>query len=311
MTGILYHDDFLNHITGIGHPERPGRVTAIVEALKKADFSEKLVWDEPRLATTDEIAYVHSREYIELVQTSSEAGPQHLDPDTSVSRGSYTAALRAAGALMTGIDGVIKGKYSTAFCPVRPPGHHAKYSRAMGFCLFNNIAIGARYLKYNHNIQKILIVDFDVHHGNGTEEMLTGDNDILYFSIHQHPHYPGTGLSTKMYSSSGGIFNFPVPAGTGEDVYMKVFKGQLADYVNMFEPEFILISAGFDAHKNDPLSDIYLTSDSYYRLTKEVTKFANIHCEGRIVSTLEGGYNLEVLAESAVNHVKALVEVGI
>ena len=311
MTGILYHDDFINHNTGMGHPERPGRVTVIIKELKKDKLSEKLVWDEPRLATIDEIAYAHGHSYIEHVKTVSAAGPQYIDsPDTPVSKHSYTAALRAAGALITGIDGVIAGKYATAFCPVRPPGHHSRYSMAMGFCLFNNIAIAARYLKYKHNIHKILIVDFDVHHGNGTEEMLSGDNDILYFSIHQHPHYPGTGMSTKMYSHSGGIFNFPVPPGTDEGDYIKVFKGQLADYVNMFEPEFILISAGFDAHKDDPLGDINLTSESFYKITKEVVTFANNHCNGRIVSTLEGGYNLETLAESAGYHVEALLEAG-
>jgi len=309
MTGILYHNDFLNHDTGLGHPERSERLKVITEELKKAEFSDKLIWDEPRLATTDEIAYVHSKNYIEHVKSTSESGPQYLDSsDTPVSKGSYTAALRAAGAMLTGIDGILEGKYINAFCPVRPPGHHARYSMAMGFCLFNNIAIGARYLKYKHNIQKILIVDFDVHHGNGTEEMLTGDNDILYFSIHQHPHYPGTGLSTKVYSHSGGIFDFPIPPGCDEDVYMKVLKGQLSDFVNMFEPDFILISAGFDAHEDDPLSDINLTSESYYRITKEVVNFAEIHCDGKIVSTLEGGYNLKVLAESARYHVKALTE---
>lgn len=311
MTGILYHDDYLNHMTGMGHPERPGRVTVITEALKKENYQDKLMWDEPRCAMTEEIEYVHSKTYIERVKEASEAGPRNMDsPDTPVSKGSYKAALRAAGAMLTAIDGVLDGKYTTAFCPVRPPGHHARYSLAMGFCLFNNIAIGARYLKHKHNIHKILIVDFDVHHCNGTEEMLAGDNDILLFSIHQHPHYPGTGLSTKLYSHSGGILNVPVPPGTGEDKYMRVFKGQLADQVNMFMPEFVLISAGFDAHKDDPLGDINLESESYYRLTKEVVNFADMYCDGRIVSTLEGGYELDALAESAAFHVDALLEAG-
>jgi len=293
----------------MGHPERPSRVTVITEALKQAPFSGSLVWDEPRLATVEEIEYVHSPSYIERVRTTSERGPQYLDsPDTLVSKLSYTAALRAAGALLTGIDGVLEGKYTTAFCPVRPPGHHSRYSMAMGFCLFNNIAIAARYLKYHHNILKILIVDFDVHHCNGTEEMLSGDNDILLFSIHQHPHYPGTGTGTRMYSHSGGVFNYPVPPGTGETEYLKVIKGKLADYVNMFEPHFVLISAGFDAHQDDPLGDMRLTSESYYTITREIVKFADLHCDGKIVSTLEGGYNLDALAESARYHVRALTE---
>ncbi len=309
MTGILYHDDFLNHYTGFGHPERPERVSEIIKELKKADFSEKLVWDEPKLATIDEISYAHGKKYIEHVKATSESGPQYLDsPDTPVSKGSYNAALRAAGAVMTGIDGVIEGKYTNAFCPVRPPGHHSRYSMAMGFCMFNNIVIGAKYLKYKYNIQKILIIDFDVHHGNGTEEMLSGDNAILFFSIHQHPHYPGTGHITKVYSHSGGIFDYPIPPGSGEDVYMKVFKGQLLDYVNMFGPDFILISAGFDSHKDDSLGDINLTSESFYRITKEIVNFADFHCDKRIVSTLEGGYNLKALAESAGYHVRALTE---
>lgn len=312
MVGILYHDDYLIHNTGIGHPERPGRVTVITEALKKSNFADKLIWDTPRLALEEEIAYVHGKSYIEHVKSASEAGQQYLDsPDTLVSKGSFTAALRAAGAVMTGIDNILGGKYNAAFCPVRPPGHHSRYSMGMGFCIFNNIAIGARYLKYKHNIHKILLVDFDVHHGNGTEEMLSGDNDILFFSIHQHPHYPGTGMSTKMYTHSGGVFNYPVPPGTDEEVYMKVFKGQLSDYINLFEPEFVLVSAGFDAHKDDPLGDINLTSESFYRLTKEIVRYANTYCDGKVLSVLEGGYNFVSLADSAKQHVLALTEAGI
>ncbi|MFC1607764.1 histone deacetylase [Candidatus Latescibacterota bacterium] len=311
MTGILYHEDYLNHMTGIGHPERPGRVSVITDVLKQKRYEDKLVWDNPRCATTEEIEYVHSASYIKKVEETCMAGPQYLDsPDTPVSKGSYQAALRAAGAMLTAIDGVVEGKYSSAFCPVRPPGHHSRYSSAMGFCLFNSIAIGARHLKHKHNIHKILVVDFDVHHCNGTEEMLTGDNDILLFSIHQHPHYPGTGYSSKLYSHSGGILNAPMPPGSDEEDYMKVFKGQLADQVSMFMPEFVLISAGFDAHKDDPLGDISLESESYYRLTAEVVKFADMFCDGKIVSTMEGGYNLEAVAEAAAYHVDALLEAG-
>jgi len=311
MTGILYHDDYLEHNTGIGHPERPGRITVIMKELNKERFTGKLAFDEPRLATEEEIAFVHSTEYITHVRETCEAGPAHLDsPDTPVSKGSYRAALRAAGAMLTGIDGVMAGKYTTAFCPVRPPGHHSRYSMAMGFCLFNNIAIGARYLKYRHNIHKILIVDFDVHHGNGTEEMLSGDNDILFFSVHQHPHYPGTGMSTRVYAHSGGIFNVPLPPGSDEEDYLKIFRGPLTDYVNMHEPDFILVSAGFDAHKDDLLGDMKLTSESFYQMTREVVRFADFHCGGKIVSTLEGGYEFDALAESAGRHVQALTEAG-
>ena len=308
MTGILYHDDFLAHNTGIGHPERPGRVTVIVDALKKADFADLLVWDEPRLATEEEIAAVHSTKYIQRVREASATVPQHLDPDTAVGKGSYNAALRAAGAMLTAIDGILEGKYVNAFCPVRPPGHHARYSSSMGFCIFNNIAIATRYLKHRHNIRKILIVDFDGHHGNGTEEMFTGDNDILFFSIHQHPHFPGTGFSTKVYAHSGGIFDYPVPPGTGEDVYLSVMRGQLTDYVNLFEPEFVLVSAGFDGHRDDPLVDLSLTSESYYHITREIMRFAHLFSDSRLVSTFEGGYNFDALGESAVNHVRAMVE---
>lgn len=308
MTGILYHDDFLQHNTGMGHPERPGRVTVITDALKKSSFADKLVWDEPRLATTDEIAWVHSKSYIEHVREASESGPQHLDPDTAVSYGSFNAALRSAGSMLTAIDAVLDGEYTNAFCPVRPPGHHARYNSAMGFCIFNNIAIGARYLKEVHNIHKILIVDFDGHHGNGTEEMVSGDNDILFFSAHQHPHFPGTGFSTKVYAHSGGLFNYPVPPGADEEDFLKVMRGQLTDYVNLFEPEFILISAGFDGHHDDPLVDLNLRSESFYHITKLVTQYADFFADGRIVSTLEGGYNFDVLGKSAVYHVKALAE---
>ena len=307
MTGILYHEDFLNHSTGIGHPERPSRVTAIIEELKKEKYAGKLVWDEPRLATTEEIAYVHSQSYIERVKNTAASGPGYLDsPDTPVSTGSYQAALRAAGAFLTAVDGVMEGKYTTAFCPVRPPGHHALHSMAMGFCIFNNIAIGARYLNHKYNIHKILIVDFDVHHCNGTEELLSGDNNILLFSIHQHPHYPGTGA----YSHSGGVLNAPIPPGSDEEDYMRVLKGRLTDQINMFMPNYVLLSAGFDSHKDDPLGDINLKSESYYNITKVIVDFADMYCEGKIVSTLEGGYNIKSLAESAGFHVSALLEAG-
>lgn len=309
MTGILYHEDFLSHITQIDHPERPGRVTAIVNELKKDKYKNSLLWDTPRLAEESEIEYVHSRSYIERVKEAAKSTPQYLDsPDTMVSRGSFQAALRAAGAVMTAIDGVITGKYRRAFCPVRPPGHHARYSTAMGFCLFNNIAVGARHLKKKHNIHKIFIMDFDVHHCNGTEEMLSGDTDILLCSIHQHPHYPGTGLYSKLYSHSGGVLNAPLPPGSDENDYMKVIKGQLSEYVNMFMPDFVLMSAGFDSHRDDPLGDMMLSSDSYYHITHEVVKFADAYCQGKVVSTLEGGYNLRALAESAGCHVDALNE---
>jgi len=311
MTGILYHEDFLNHSTGMGHPERPARVTVIVDELKKEKYADRLVWDEPRCAEEEEIAYVHSADYIRHVKDTVKTGPQYLDsPDTPVSQGSFQAALRAAGAMLTAIDGVIEGKYTTAFCPVRPPGHHSLYAKAMGFCLFNNIAIGARHLKRRHNIHKILIVDFDVHHCNGTEEMLSGDNDILLFSIHQYPHYPGTGKASRLYSHSGGVMNAPMPPGSGEEEYMKVFTGRLSDQVNMFMPDFVLMSAGFDAHRDDPLGDIMLDAESFYRMTQVVVGFAEMHCDGRIVSTLEGGYNLDALAESAGRHVDALLEAG-
>jgi acetoin utilization deacetylase AcuC-like enzyme len=309
MVGILYHDDYLNHITQIDHPERPGRVTVIVNELKKDKYKDHLLWEEPRLAEIEEIEYVHSEAYINRVRATAKSSPQYLDsPDTLVSSGSFQAALRAAGAVMTAIDGVLAGRFRRAFCPVRPPGHHARYSQAMGFCLFNNIAIGARHLKYKHKIQKILIMDFDIHHCNGTEEMLSGDNDILLCSIHQYPHYPGTGLHSKLYTHSGGVLNAPVPPGAGEENFMRVIKGQLADYVNMFMPEFVLISAGFDAHKDDPLGDLQLETESYYRITREIVKFANAYCDGRVVSTLEGGYNFRVIAESAGQHVQALIE---
>ncbi len=309
MTGILFHEDFLNHITQIDHPERPGRLTVIVNEIRKEKYAGKLFWDEPRLATTDEIEYVHSAEYIERVRGTAKSSPQYLDsPDTLVSTGSYQAALRAAGALMTAIDGVQAGRYRRAFCPVRPPGHHARYSQAMGFCLFNNVAIAARYLKHRHNIQKILIVDFDVHHCNGTEEMLGGDTDILLASIHQYPHYPGTGLNSKLYTHSGGILNAPVPPGSDESEFMKVIRGRLSEVVTLFMPEFVLISAGFDAHRDDPLGDLLLTEESYYRITREVVRFADIYCDGKVVSTLEGGYKLSALAGSTARHVDALIE---
>ena len=308
-TALLYHPIYLNHDTGPHHPERPSRLQSILRKLRKTGLIDRLDAIELQPASTKYIELVHPREHISCIREVCAKGGGNLDPDTVVSADSYEAALFAAGGVLTGIDCVIKGKTNNAFCLLRPPGHHARPSQAMGFCLFNNVAIGARYLQKMHGLKRILIIDWDVHHGNGTEEVFCEDPEVFYISLHQYPHYPGTGGGDYIGKGRGKGFtlNIPMNAGSGDAVYIKVFKDIIMPKIDNYKPEFILISAGFDGHKDDPLSSTTLTESGYYEMTTLLKQAAASYADNRLVSVLEGGYNLISLANSVNSHIEALI----
>ena len=303
-TGLVYHPDFLKHDTG-AHPERAARLTAIVERLESAGLLGRLVRVPPEPAALEQIEYVHERSYIESVRRVCERGGGMLDPDTPVSAASYEVALLAAGGVIKAVEEVLGGNLKNAFAAIRPPGHHAERSRGMGFCIFNNVAIAAEHLK-RRGLSRILIVDWDVHHGNGTQNAFYEDASVLYFSTHQYPYYPGTGWLDEVGTGEGRGFtvNVPLPAGCGDPDYIYVFREVLAPIAAEFRPEFVLISAGFDPHASDPLAGMRLSSRAFGVLT-EVIKGA-VGGGGRIVVSLEGGYSLDALAESVQYVLEAL-----
>jgi len=307
-TGLVYHPVYLEHVTG-GHPERPERLVEIMKGVEKSGLLDSIVRIEPRFALDEDILRVHSMEHLSRVRTAVAEGVTMLDADTVMSERSCEAALMAAGGLLVAGDWIMEGKIDNALCVVRPPGHHATADRAMGFCLFNNAAVAAAYLKENHRMEKILIVDWDLHHGNGTQDIFYTDPDVLYFSAHQSPHYPGTGDSSEVGSGEGhGVnVNLPVPAGMGEQEYLDIFRGTLQDAAYAFSPDFVIISAGFDAHCEDPLGDLNITEDGYASLTRFVLDIAADCCDGRLLSTLEGGYNIAALSRSVNAHLRELI----
>jgi acetoin utilization deacetylase AcuC-like enzyme len=311
MTGFAYTDTYLKHQTGTGHPERPERLTAVVNRLKQDDLLPGLVLLPPRAASLEWITAVHTPAYAERVRQLCHDGAAYVDSaDTPVSRESYEVALQAVGGVLAATDAVMTGKVRNAFCLVRPPGHHALKDRAMGFCLFNNVAIAARYLQKSHHLARVLIVDWDVHHGNGTQAAFYDDDTVFYFSVHQSPLYPGTGSAAERGEGKGQGFtlNVPLPAGSGDEAYKKVFEEKLKPAADAFKPDFVLVSAGFDAAQNDLLGRMKVTPDGYATLTRLVKAIARQHCQGRLVSLLEGGYNLESLAVSVEAHLHALRE---
>ena len=304
-TSVITSSTYQNHDTGPGHPERVDRVKVVNEELKKLD--KKIEWFEPKLFDQKIIEHVHNKKYLNKIFSSfPKSGIQFLDGDTIVSPGSKQAALDAVGSILLGIDQVVNKQFKNTFCSVRPPGHHAESDKAMGFCIYNNIAVGAAYLLNHYNYNKVAIIDYDVHHGNGTQEIFYNNPNVLYISTHQYPFYPGTGSSNEK-GGSNNILNVPLEAGTSSNIYFNSFEHVLKKLKD-FKPEFILLSSGFDAHTQDPLAQVNLKSKDFYEITKRIVSVANNICNGKIVSILEGGYDLNALRESAYEHVKALIE---
>ena len=306
MTTLCYmHEACLDHDTGPGHPERAERLRAVEAALEGPDFGA-LERREPPLADTDALGAIHRDDYVQSVLDAIPAtGYARLDPDTVISGGSGEAALRAAGATIAAVDAVVAGEAKNAFCAVRPPGHHAEPGRAMGFCLFNNVAVGAARARGKPGLQRVAVVDFDVHHGNGTQAAFAAEPEIFFGSSHQYPFYPGSGGAGE--TGCGNIVNTPLPAGAGPAEFRAAWTDRILPALDAFAPQLVLISAGFDAHAADPLAAINLDEDDYRWITAEIAAIAESHAEGRVVSTLEGGYDLDALAASADAHVAALM----
>ncbi len=310
-TALVYDAAYKKHVTGPGHPERPERLDAIMAALGDKALAPLLVRVPARAATDAEIAACHSREYLALVRREVAAGRAMLSTgDANIGKDSLDAALRAAGGAIAAVDAVFDGRAKNAFCAVRPPGHHATPSRGMGFCVFNNAAVAARHAQRKHKVARVLIVDWDVHHGNGTQEIFYEDGSVFYFSTHQSPWYPGTGAraETGKGKGKGATMNRPFPAGAGRKEIVGAFRDDLAPAAARFRPELVIVSAGFDSRAGDPLGRFRLTDDDFAELTRIVIDLARGHGGGRVVSMLEGGYNLTGLATAAAAHVKALAK---
>ncbi|MHC4172637.1 MAG: SUMF1/EgtB/PvdO family nonheme iron enzyme [Planctomycetota bacterium] len=310
-TGFVYDDIYLKHKTTEGHPETPQRLVAVIERLRTCGIYSQLCELTPLPVALEWLTTVHTHEYIKRAQKTCESRIGYLDSlDTPISPKSYEVALAAVGGVLSAIDGVMEKKVTNAFCAIRPPGHHALKDRAMGFCIFNNVAICARYIQKKYDLSKILIVDWDVHHGNGTQAAFYDDPDVLYFSVHRYPFYPGTGSESEKGSEKGLNYNInvPLPAGSVDADYLRVFEEKLKPAALSFSPDFVLISAGFDAHKDDLLGGMQVTEQGFAQLTQIVKEIAQKCCEGRLVSVLEGGYGLEGLAASVEAHIRVLMK---
>ena len=305
-TGLVTSDTYKNHITGSGHPEKIDRVTAIIDNFKKVD-NKNLIWKKSIKFDEYFLNKTHSKDYINHVKHSfPKKGLVFLDGDTIVSPGSKDATKDAAGSIITAIDGVQNKEFKNAFCAVRPPGHHAEKDKAMGFCVYNNVAVGANYLIEKYKYNKIAIIDFDVHHGNGTQDIFYNNEKVMYISTHQYPYYPGSG-SEKETGKFNNVLNIPLEAGTTSEEYLNAYENVLSK-VKQFKPEFLLFSAGFDAHIDDPLAQLRLNSEDFYKITKRTLEYSKSFCNGRVVSILEGGYDLKALQISSQRHVDALLE---
>ena len=305
-TGLITSDTYKNHNTGDGHPEKIDRVTAVINNFKKLD-NKNLVWQKPSKYDESLLVTTHSNDYVKMVNNSfPKNGFNFLDGDTIVSPGSKDATKDAVGSIITAIDGVEKKKFKNAFCCVRPPGHHAEKEKAMGFCIYNNVAVGANYLINKYKYKKIAIIDFDVHHGNGTQDIFYDNKNVLYVSTHQYPFYPGSG-SEKEAGKYNNVLNIPLKAGTTGNEYLNAYESVL-NKIQEFRPEFLLFSAGFDAHNDDPLAQLKLNSEDFYLITKRTLEISKSFCNGNVVSILEGGYDLQALQKSTQRHVDALIE---
>ncbi len=308
MTTLLYsHPACAGHDPGAQHPENPGRLAAVLSALQATEFGGLERREAPR-AEIDQISRVHGERYVQAVlEAVPQEGRVALDADTIMSPGSGEAALRAAGALVAAVDAVAAGEAQNAFCAVRPPGHHAEPEHAMGFCLFNNVAVGAQQARLVHRLKKVAVIDFDVHHGNGTQAMFWDNPELFYASTHQMPLYPGTGSAGEQ-GVAGNIVNAPLAPGSGSRDFRNAMTRTVLPALEAFDPDLVMISAGFDAHGDDPLAGLNLTDEDYGWVTRELVKVAGQCCDGRVVSTLEGGYDPAALGRSAAAHVSELMK---
>jgi acetoin utilization deacetylase AcuC-like enzyme len=307
-TGVVHSEKFKEHDTGEGHPESPSRMGAVSRALKAESVAESLVSIEPRPAEKKDVLLVHTERLFNEVLATQEQGRTYLDEDTVTSSGSAEAALLAIGAVLSSAESVLERDVATAFAFVRPPGHHAKPDKAMGFCLFNNVAVAAQHLIRNHGLERVLIVDFDLHHGNGTQKAFYTSPEVLYISTHQWPHYPGTGTldETGKETGRGFTLNIPLPAGMGDAEFTHLYREIIGPVGREFRPQFVLVSAGFDAHHKDPLGAMRLTPIGYAALVKEILDIADESCDGKTVFSLEGGYDLAGLEESIVSALEVI-----
>ncbi len=312
-TALVYGDIYLKHKTGDFHPESPLRLESILNGLKEASLLASLKLIEPYKASIEWIELVHTREYIEIVRRDVLSGAERLSTrsgNTFISKDSFEVALWAVGGVLNACDQVISRKVRNAFCAIRPPGHHATPNRGMGFCLFNNAAIAARYIQVKHKLERILIVDWDVHHGNGTQDIFYEDPYVFYFSTHQWPWYPWTGSEeeTGRGKGRGTTLNVPLPAGSGDRELIQAFEKKLCPRMEEFKPNFIIVSAGFDSRSNDPLGRFRVTDEGFRKLTEIMVEIANVHSAGRLVSILEGGYSLKGLSQVVPAHLKTLLK---
>ena len=307
-TLILHHDDCIRHEPGRHHPEAPARITAVLNGVKDIPGTEIL--PAPR-ATLEQLQLAHAPEYWERLvelEPAPEPGESRVaaDPDTFLSAGSIDATLRGSGAACFAVDQVFAGKAKNAFCAIRPPGHHAGISSAMGYCLLNHAAVATRHALTTHSVNRVAILDFDVHHGNGTQAIFEASAEVLYLSSHQMPLYPGTGYPAE--TGCGNILNLPLPPGSGSTEFRAAWSGQGLPELECFGPDLVIISAGFDAHERDPLGQIELQDEDYHWITSEICAYADSACDGRVISILEGGYDLEALASASAAHVTALTD---
>jgi acetoin utilization deacetylase AcuC-like enzyme len=308
---ILFDRVYERHTTGPGHPESPERYQAVAQALDSIGSLKEAPKIPPRHATDDEIALCHEAEYMETVKDDIARGLRDLSTgDTAIGSKSLDIALRAVGGVLNAVDAVMAGDTKRAFCAVRPPGHHATSSRGMGFCIFNNVAIAARHARTSHGLDRVMIVDWDVHHGNGTQDIFYEDGSVLFFSTHQHPWYPGTGPAHETGEGAGRntTLNCPLPAGSGAAEIVGAFRAKLVPAANAFRPDLVLISAGFDSRAGDPLGRFTLTDRDFSELTELMLEIADKHAGGRVISVLEGGYSLSGLSAAVSAHVKRLAQ---
>ena len=307
VTKIFYHTDFENHIPTLNNPECANRTKNIMGLIQKENFPN-IVIEEPEKIKKELIYAAHDKDFVDETINKFPENDEiyYLDQETPVSSGSKDATLRAAGAGIDAINSIIDGKSKNAFCIVRPPGHHACINKSMGFCVFNNVAIAAYYLINKYDYSNIAIVDFDVHHGNGTQDIFYNNKNVTYYSTHQYPLYPGTGDVDEV--GCGNIFNIPLVSGTSSVSYQKIFQEKIIEQLEIQQPDFLIISAGFDAHKDDPLANINLTNEDFVILTKKLKIIADKYCNGKILSMLEGGYDISALENAMIGHISELQE---